>query len=45
MARKIAQRRAWLPHAFSRYRHRALPVQTLLREAQAEVDAALWNTS
>jgi hypothetical protein len=45
MARKIAARRNWLLYAFSRYRHDARPVQTLLMEVQREVDTALLNTS
>jgi hypothetical protein len=45
MARKIAQRRAHLARAFAPYRHRSLPVQTILARVQAQVDAALVNTS
>jgi hypothetical protein len=45
MARKIAERRTQLCAAFARYRHPGGPVQTLLNEVQAHVDAALWNTS
>jgi hypothetical protein len=45
MARKITVRRAHLCFAFGRYRHNAMPVETLLKEVQTHVDAALWNTS
>jgi hypothetical protein len=45
LARKIAQRRAELWVVFAPYRHRGGPVQTILNEAQAAVDAALSDTS
>ena len=45
MARKIALRRGELRSAFAQFRHEGGPVQTLLNEVQAHVDAALWNTS
>ncbi len=45
MARKIAEHRALLLVAFAPYRHNALPVESLLAEVQAHVDAALLNTS
>ncbi len=44
-ARKIAERRGELCFAFARYRHDAMPVQSLLNDVQRHVDAALWNTS
>jgi hypothetical protein len=45
MAMKIALRRGQLRLAFARYRHDGGPVQALLDDVQAHVDAALWNTS
>jgi hypothetical protein len=45
LARRLALARRQAPRAFAPYRHRGGPVQTLLREAQAAVDAALANTS
>lgn len=45
MARKIALRRGELRFAFKPFRHDGGPVQTLLNDVQAHVDAALWNAS
>jgi hypothetical protein len=45
MAAKLAQRRALVATAFAPYRHKGGPVQPRLEEVQAQVDAALWNTS
>jgi hypothetical protein len=45
MAKKIAERRAWLCFAFGAFRHHPTAIDTLLRQTQAQVDWALLNTS